>query len=145
MLHRAIFGSLERFIGILLEKLLRGPAVLAVTRAGPWSTTITSDADAYAAQVRRANLRAAGPCGPRPMCVTRKINYKVARATASRKFRSSSPPARREVAENTVAFAPLRPTGPVEPDARGPRSSKLRAEAAERGRPRGALPRRPAS
>ena len=58
MLHRAIFGSLERFIGILLEHYAGAlPFWLAPMQVVV--TTITSDADAYAREVV-AELAAAG-------------------------------------------------------------------------------------
>src|SRR5690606_8846916 len=57
MLHRAILGSLERFIGILIEHYEgRFPLWLAPVQAVV--ATITSDADAYAERVA-AELRAA--------------------------------------------------------------------------------------
>ncbi|MDE0361365.1 MAG: His/Gly/Thr/Pro-type tRNA ligase C-terminal domain-containing protein, partial [Rhodospirillaceae bacterium] len=74
LLHRALFGSLERFIGILIEHyagnlpLWLAPRQVAVA-------TITSDADAYAAEVlgalEGAGLRAAADLR------NEKINYKV--------------------------------------------------------------------
>jgi len=58
MLHRAIFGSLERFTGILVEHHAGNlPLWLAPVQAKV--LTITSDADEYAAEVA-ASLRAAG-------------------------------------------------------------------------------------
>lgn len=74
MLHRAILGSFERFIGILIENHAgRFPLWLAPRQAVV--ATITSDADGYAAEVLAA-LRAAGL---RAEADTRneKINYKV--------------------------------------------------------------------
>lgn len=74
MLHRAIFGSYERFIGILIEHFAgRLPAWLAPVQAVV--ATIVSDADGYAAEVT-AKLKAAGI---RVETDTRneKINYKV--------------------------------------------------------------------
>ncbi|BDW81128.1 threonine--tRNA ligase [Erythrobacter sp. Dej080120_24] len=74
MLHRAIFGSYERFIGILIEHFAgRLPAWLAPVQAVV--ATIVSDADGYAADVA-ARLKAAGI---RVETDTRneKINYKV--------------------------------------------------------------------
>ncbi len=74
MLHRALFGSLERFIGILLEHY--------AGRLPPWLApdqvvvaTITSDADAYAGDV----LAAARAAGLRAVSDLRneKIGYKV--------------------------------------------------------------------
>jgi threonyl-tRNA synthetase len=58
MLHRAILGSFERFIGILIENYAgRMPLWLAPVQAVV--ATITSDGDAYAREVRDA-LQAAG-------------------------------------------------------------------------------------
>ena len=74
MLHRAIFGSYERFIGILIEHYAgRFPVWLAPVQAVV--ATITSEADGYAHDVT-AKLKAAGI---RVETDTRneKINYKV--------------------------------------------------------------------
>jgi threonyl-tRNA synthetase len=74
MLHRAIFGSYERFIGILIEHYAgRFPVWLAPVQAVV--ATITSEADGYAHNVT-ARLKAAGI---RVEADTRneKINYKV--------------------------------------------------------------------
>ncbi|MBM3643758.1 MAG: threonine--tRNA ligase [Alphaproteobacteria bacterium] len=58
MLHRAIFGSFERMIGILIENYAgRFPLWMAPVQAVV--TTIVSDADPYALEVA-ATLRAAG-------------------------------------------------------------------------------------
>ena len=58
MLHRAILGSFERFLGILIEQYAgRFPLWLAPVQAVV--ATIVSDADAYAEEVA-ARLRAAG-------------------------------------------------------------------------------------
>jgi threonyl-tRNA synthetase len=58
MLHRAILGSLERFIAILIEQYAgKLPLWLAPVQAVV--ATITNDADAYAREVGRA-LGAAG-------------------------------------------------------------------------------------
>jgi threonyl-tRNA synthetase len=58
MLHRAIIGSFERFLGILIENYAgRFPLWLAPVQATV--ATIVSDADGYAAEVADA-LRAAG-------------------------------------------------------------------------------------
>jgi len=74
LLHRAIFGSLERFIGILLEHYAgKLPLWLAPTQAVV--ATITSDADAYALEVLEA-LTAAGLRGEADLR-NEKINYKV--------------------------------------------------------------------
>ena len=74
VLHRAILGSIERFIGILIENFAGAfPMWLAPVQVVV--ATITSDADAYGEQVA-AKLRAAGL---RVELDTRneKINYKV--------------------------------------------------------------------
>jgi threonyl-tRNA synthetase len=74
MLHRAILGSLERFIGILIENCAGAfPMWLAPVQVVV--ATITSDADSYGEEVA-AKLRAAGL---RAELDTRneKINYKV--------------------------------------------------------------------
>jgi threonyl-tRNA synthetase len=58
MLHRAVLGSFERFLGILIEQYAgRFPLWLAPVQAVV--ATIVSDADGYAAEVTAA-LRAAG-------------------------------------------------------------------------------------
>jgi threonyl-tRNA synthetase len=74
MLHRAIFGSMERFIGILIEQYTgKFPLWLAPVQAVV--ATITSEADAYAAEVQLA----AAALGLRVELdiANEKINYKV--------------------------------------------------------------------
>ncbi len=74
MLHRAIFGSYERFIGILIEHYAgRFPIWLAPVQAVV--ATIVSDADAYGAEVT-AKLKAAG-IRVESDFRNEKINYKV--------------------------------------------------------------------
>jgi threonyl-tRNA synthetase len=74
MLHRAIFGSLERFIGVLIENYAgKFPLWLAPLQAVV--ATITSDADAYAQEVKAA-LDAAGLRAELDIR-NEKINYKV--------------------------------------------------------------------
>ncbi|WP_281299853.1 MULTISPECIES: threonine--tRNA ligase [unclassified Iodidimonas] len=74
MLHRAIFGSFERFIGILIEHYAgKFPLWLAPVQAVV--ATITSDADDYAAHVRD-RLKAAGLRVESDLR-NEKINYKV--------------------------------------------------------------------
>ncbi|HEU4616825.1 MAG TPA: threonine--tRNA ligase [Gammaproteobacteria bacterium] len=74
LLHRAIFGSLERFIGVLLEHYA-GALPLWLAPVQVVVATITSDADEYAreavARMRRAGLRAEADLR------NEKINYKV--------------------------------------------------------------------
>jgi threonyl-tRNA synthetase len=74
MLHRAIFGSMERMIGILIENYAgRFPLWMAPTQAVV--CTIVGDADLYAEEVARA----LGEAGLRVETDLRneKINYKV--------------------------------------------------------------------
>jgi threonyl-tRNA synthetase len=74
MVHRAIFGSMERFLGILIENYAgHFPLWIAPTQAVV--ATITSDADDYAAEVHAAFVKA----GLRADIDIRneKINYKV--------------------------------------------------------------------
>ena len=74
MLHRAILGSFERFIGILIENYAgRFPMWLAPVQAVV--ATITSDADDYAREVRSI-LAAAGLRAELDLR-NEKINYKV--------------------------------------------------------------------
>ncbi|HEX7237796.1 MAG TPA: threonine--tRNA ligase [Gammaproteobacteria bacterium] len=103
MLHRAIFGSLERFIGILLEHYAGAlPFWLAPLQVVV--TTITSDADAYAnevvAELARAGLRAEADLR------NEKINYKV-REHSLAKIPVLLAVGKRELAERTVALRRL--------------------------------------
>ncbi len=74
MVHRAMFGSLERFTGILLENTA-GHLPLWLAPVQAMVCTIVSDADAYAGEVLAALQRA----GVRAAIDLRneKINYKV--------------------------------------------------------------------
>jgi threonyl-tRNA synthetase len=81
LLHRAIFGSLERFIGILLEHFAgKLPLWLAPTQV--IVATITSDADDYAGEV----VDTLAAAGVRAEADTRneKINYKVREHTLAK-------------------------------------------------------------
>ena len=103
MLHRAIFGSYERFIGILIEHFAgRLPIWLAPTQAVV--ATIVSDADDYAREVA-AKLDAAGI---RVETDTRneKINYKV-REHSLAKVPQLLVVGKREAEEGTVALRTL--------------------------------------
>ncbi len=74
MLHRAIFGSMERFIAILIEQYAgKFPLWLAPVQAVV--ATITSEADEYALEVGR-RLADAGIRGEIDLA-NEKINYKV--------------------------------------------------------------------
>ncbi len=74
MLHRAMFGSMERFTGILIEHYA-GHLPLWLSPVQAVVATITSDADDYAREVvahaRRLGLRVEGDLR------NEKINYKV--------------------------------------------------------------------
>jgi len=103
MLHRAIFGSLERFIGILVEHHAGNlPLWLAPTQIKV--LTITSDADDYAnsvvEQFRAAGFRAEADLR------NEKINYKV-REHSVAKVPVLLAVGQREVDENTVAMRRL--------------------------------------
>ncbi|MGH7102416.1 MAG: threonine--tRNA ligase [Acetobacteraceae bacterium] len=103
MLHRAILGSFERFIGILIEQYAgRLPFWLAPLQVVV--ATIVSDADAYAAEVLRA-LEAAGLHAQRD-ARNEKINAKV-REWSLRHVPVLLVVGRREAAEGTVALRRL--------------------------------------
>ncbi|MCE9651316.1 MAG: threonine--tRNA ligase [Parvibaculum sp.] len=74
MLHRAILGTLERFIGIMIESCA-GKLPMWLAPVQVVMTTITSDADAYATEAAEA-LRAAGIRVELDIR-NEKINYKV--------------------------------------------------------------------
>jgi threonyl-tRNA synthetase len=103
MLHRAMFGSLERFTGILIEHHAgRFPLWLSPVQAVV--ATITSDADDYAREVA-ARLFA---LGIRAECDLRneKINYKV-REHSVRKVPVQLVVGKREAEERTVSVRRL--------------------------------------
>jgi threonyl-tRNA synthetase len=103
MLHRAIFGSYERFIGILIEHHAgRFPVWLAPTQAVV--ATIVSDADSYAAEVA-ARLSAAGLRVETDLR-NEKINYKV-REHSLAKVPLLLVVGKREAEEGTVALRRL--------------------------------------
>ncbi len=103
MLHRAILGSFERFLAILIEQYAgRFPLWLAPVQATV--ATITSDADAYAEEVRAAFAGA----GLRVETDLRneKINYKV-RELSLAKVPVIAVVGRREAEQRTVALRRL--------------------------------------
>jgi len=103
MLHRAIFGSYERFIGILIEHFAgRLPAWLAPTQAVV--ATIVSDADDYAKDAV-ARLKAAGIRADSDLR-NEKINYKV-REHSLAKVPHLLVVGKREAEEGTVAIRSL--------------------------------------
>ena len=103
MLHRAIFGSYERFIGILIEHFAgKLPVWLAPVQAVV--ATIVSDADDYAKDVA-AKLQAAGIRVETDLR-NEKINYKV-REHSLQKVPHLLVVGKREAEEGTVAIRTL--------------------------------------
>jgi threonyl-tRNA synthetase len=103
MLHRAIFGSMERFIGILIENYAgRLPGWLAPVQVVV--ATITQEADHYAAEVAQ-HLKAAGLRVETDLR-NEKINYKI-REHSLAKVPVIAVVGRREAAERTVALRTL--------------------------------------
>ena len=103
MLHRAIVGSMERFIAILLENYAgKVPLWLAPTQAVV--ATIVSDADAYAGEILDA-LKAAGIRAEADLR-NEKINYKI-REHSLAKVPNLLVVGKREAEERTVALRPL--------------------------------------
>jgi threonyl-tRNA synthetase len=103
MLHRAIFGSYERFIGILIEHYAgKFPLWLAPVQAVV--ATIVSDADGYAREVA-STLRARGLRVDTDLR-NEKINYKV-REHSLAKVPLLLVVGKREAEEGTVALRRL--------------------------------------
>jgi threonyl-tRNA synthetase len=103
MIHRAMFGSLERFTGILVEHYA-GKFPLWLAPLQVVVATITSDADDYARRVVEAMKRA----GLRAELDVRneKINYKVREHSAA-KIPVIAVVGKREAEEGTVALRRL--------------------------------------
>lgn len=103
MLHRAMFGSLERFTGILIEHYA-GHLPLWLSPVQALVATITDDADPYAREVvdaaRRAGLRTESDLR------NEKINYKV-REHSLAKVPVMLVVGRKEAAERTVSIRRL--------------------------------------
>lgn len=103
MLHRAILGSFERFIGILIEQHAgRFPLWMAPVQAVV--ATITSDADEYALNVTAA-LKAAGMRVETDLR-NEKINYKI-REHSTLKVPAILVVGKREAEEGAVALRRL--------------------------------------
>src|SRR3954471_3437405 len=103
MIHRAICGSMERFLGILIEHHAgHFPLWLAPVQAVV--ATITAEADPYAAEVLAA-LRGAG-LRAEPDLRNEKINYKV-REHSLAKVPALLVVGRKEAAERTVSVRRL--------------------------------------
>ena len=103
MLHRALFGSLERFTGILIEHYA-GNLPLWMAPVQAVVATITSDADDYAYEVRDA-LKAAGIRAEIDIR-NEKINYKV-REHSHAKVPAMLVVGQREIEDRKVALRRL--------------------------------------
>jgi threonyl-tRNA synthetase len=103
MLHRAMFGSFERFIGVLIEHYA-GKLPLWLAPVQGVVATIVSDANEYAEQVAK-KLRAAGLRFETDLR-NEKIGYKV-REHSLAKVPLQIAVGRREASENTVALRRL--------------------------------------
>ncbi len=104
MLHRAILGSLERFIGILIENYA-GRFPLWLSPVQIVIATITSDADEYAEKAA-AKLRAAGLRVETDLR-NEKINYKIRELSADRKIPVIAVVGRKEAEEGKLALRRL--------------------------------------
>ena len=104
MLHRAVLGSFERFLGILIENYA-GKFPLWLAPVQVVVATIVSDADSYAEEVARkmdaAGLRAESDTR------NEKINYKVRELSAERRIPVIAVVGKREAEEKTVALRRL--------------------------------------
>ena len=103
MLHRAIFGSYERFIGILIEHY-SGKLPLWLAPVQAMVATIVSDADDYASDVA-GKLEAAGIRVEKDLR-NEKINYKV-REHSLAKIPNLLVVGKREAEEGTIALRQL--------------------------------------
>jgi threonyl-tRNA synthetase len=103
MIHRAMFGSLERFTGILIEHYA-GHLPLWLSPLQAMVATITQEADDYAleiiAEARKLGLRVEGDLR------NEKINYKV-REHSLAKVPVMLVAGRKEAAEKTVSIRRL--------------------------------------
>ncbi len=104
MLHRAILGSLERFIGVMIENYA-GKLPLWLSPVQCVVATITASADDYAREVYEKLIAA----GVRAELDIRneKINYKVREHSAVGKVPNLFVVGAREAEENTVAIRRL--------------------------------------
>ena len=130
MLHRAILGSFERFLGVLIEHYAgRFPLWLAPVQAVV--ATIVSDADAYAGEVAQA-MRNAGLTVELDLS-NQKINAKVREhslahvpvlAVVGRKEAEQRTVALRRLGGSTQEVLPLEASGA--PACGGGRATRLR-------------------
>jgi len=104
MLHRAVLGSFERFLGILIENYAgKFPLWLAPTQVV--IATITSDADDYAEEVAK-KMRAQGLRVETDLR-NEKINYKIRELSADRKIPVIAVVGRKEADEGKLALRRL--------------------------------------
>jgi threonyl-tRNA synthetase len=103
MIHRAVFGTFERFIGLLIEST-GGKFPLWLAPVQCVVATITSEADAYAREIfgelKKAGIRAELDLR------NEKINYKV-REHSLQKVPFLFVAGKREAEEGTVAIRTL--------------------------------------
>ena len=104
MLHRAVLGSFERFLGILIENYA-GKFPLWLSPVQVVIATITSDADEYAREAA-AQLRAAGLRVEMDLR-NEKINYKIRELSADRKIPVIAVVGRKEAQEGKLALRRL--------------------------------------
>ena len=104
MLHRAVLGSFERFLGILIENY-SGKFPLWLSPVQVVIPTITSDANDYAQEVA-AKMRAAGLRVETDLR-NEKINYKIRELSADRKIPVIAVVGRKEAEEGKVAIRRL--------------------------------------
>ncbi len=104
MLHRAVLGSFERFLGILIENYA-GKFPLWLSPVQVVVATITSDADAYAQEVV-AKMKASGLRVETDLR-NEKINYKIRELSAERKIPVIAVVGRKEAEEGNVALRRL--------------------------------------
>lgn len=104
MLHRAILGSMERFIGILIENY-SGKFPLWLSPVQIVIATITSDADDYA-QEAAETLRAAGLRVELDLR-NEKINYKIRELSADKKIPVIAVVGMKEAEERKLALRRL--------------------------------------
>lgn len=104
MLHRAVLGSFERFLGILIENYA-GKFPLWLSPVQVVVATITSDADDYAREVvqkmRDAGLRVELDLR------NEKINYKIRELSAEKKIPIIAVVGRKEAEDSKVALRRL--------------------------------------
>ena len=104
MLHRAVLGSFERFLGILIENY-SGKFPLWLSPVQVVIATITSDADDYAQEAAQA-LRAAG-LRVEVDVRNEKINYKIRELSADKKIPIIAVVGMKEAEERKLALRRL--------------------------------------